>query len=183
MTQTVLVDRWFAKLPWPRGLSVALVGLTFIALPIVSAWSAQIDPWTLLTHFRAQFVYAAMIVYILLIIPPISETRAEVAAGLRPLIHLDDAAYRRLVDNAGNLRVVGEVSAFCLGVIDGVLEDALDYAKQRKAFGRTIGEFQAIQHKLADIGARHGISAERVRQLEREALAKLRRFADPDLAA
>jgi RNA polymerase sigma factor (sigma-70 family) len=39
------------------------------------------------------------------------------------------------------------------------------------------------QHKLADIGAKHGISAERVRQLEREALATLRRFADPDLAA
>jgi len=39
------------------------------------------------------------------------------------------------------------------------------------------------QHKLADIGAKHGISAERVRQLEREALQKLRKFADPDLAA
>ncbi|HEU4338098.1 MAG TPA: sigma factor-like helix-turn-helix DNA-binding protein, partial [Nocardioides sp.] len=39
------------------------------------------------------------------------------------------------------------------------------------------------QHKLADIGARHGISAERVRQLEREALQKLRRTGDPDLAA
>ena len=39
------------------------------------------------------------------------------------------------------------------------------------------------QHKLADIGARHGISAERVRQLEREALARLRQLADPDLAA
>ncbi|MGH3306637.1 MAG: sigma-70 domain-containing protein, partial [Nocardioides sp.] len=39
------------------------------------------------------------------------------------------------------------------------------------------------QHKLADIGAKHGISAERVRQLEREALHKLRRLGDPDLAA
>jgi RNA polymerase primary sigma factor len=39
------------------------------------------------------------------------------------------------------------------------------------------------QHKLADIGTKHGISAERVRQLEREAIAKLRRLADPDLAA
>jgi RNA polymerase sigma factor (sigma-70 family) len=38
-------------------------------------------------------------------------------------------------------------------------------------------------HKLADIGAKHGISAERVRQLEREALQKLRTFADPDIAA
>ncbi len=39
------------------------------------------------------------------------------------------------------------------------------------------------QHKLADIGQKHGISAERVRQLEREALQKLRRLGDPDLAA
>src|SRR3954467_7922338 len=39
------------------------------------------------------------------------------------------------------------------------------------------------QHRLADIGAKHGISAERVRQLEREALQKLRDLADPDLAA
>jgi RNA polymerase primary sigma factor len=39
------------------------------------------------------------------------------------------------------------------------------------------------QHKLADIGAKHGISAERVRQLEREALQRLRELADPDLAA
>jgi alkylation response protein AidB-like acyl-CoA dehydrogenase len=43
------------------------------------------------------------------------------------------------------------MSAFCLGYIDGVLEDALDYAKQRKAFGRAIGEFQAIQHFIADM--------------------------------
>jgi RNA polymerase primary sigma factor len=39
------------------------------------------------------------------------------------------------------------------------------------------------QHKLADIGIKHGISAERVRQLEREALNRLRRLGDPDLAA
>jgi RNA polymerase sigma factor (sigma-70 family) len=45
------------------------------------------------------------------------------------------------------------------------------------------GLLDGRQHKLADIGARHGISAERVRQLEREALAHLRKLADPDLAA
>jgi RNA polymerase sigma factor (sigma-70 family) len=45
------------------------------------------------------------------------------------------------------------------------------------------GLLDGRQHKLADIGARHGISAERVRQLEREALARLRKLADPDLAA
>ncbi len=49
----------------------------------------------------------------------------------------------------------------------------------RARYGLTDGR----QEKLADIGARHGVSAERVRQLEREALAQLRRLADPDLAA
>lgn len=47
---------------------------------------------------------------------------------------------------------------------------------------RRYGLIDGRQHKLADIGLHHGISAERVRQLEREALQKLRRVADPDLA-
>ena len=45
------------------------------------------------------------------------------------------------------------------------------------------GLLDGRQQKLADIGKRHGISAERVRQLERQALTTLRRIADPDLAA
>jgi RNA polymerase primary sigma factor len=45
------------------------------------------------------------------------------------------------------------------------------------------GLLDGRQQKLADIGKRHGISAERVRQLERQALATLRRIADPELAA
>jgi alkylation response protein AidB-like acyl-CoA dehydrogenase len=42
-------------------------------------------------------------------------------------------------------------SAMCLGIIDGVLEDAVAYMKQRRAFGKLIGEFQALQHYIADI--------------------------------
>jgi acyl-CoA dehydrogenase len=42
-------------------------------------------------------------------------------------------------------------SAMCLGMIDGVLEDAIAYMTQRRAFGRLIGEFQALQHYVADI--------------------------------
>ena len=42
-------------------------------------------------------------------------------------------------------------SAFCVGIMDGVLEDALRYVKEREAFGRTIGAFQAIQHHIANI--------------------------------
>jgi len=36
-----------------------------------------------------------------------------------------------------------------LGIADKALEQACDYAKQRFAFGRAIGSFQAIKHKLA----------------------------------
>jgi RNA polymerase primary sigma factor len=65
-----------------------------------------------------------------------------------------------------------------LGHLVELLDDrAADIIRSR--YGLVDGR----QHKLADIGARHGISAERVRQLEREAIAKLRRLADPDLAA
>lgn len=77
-------------------------------------------------------------------------------------IHLDDVfvpdelvlgephkAWYMLLPTLNNERLM--VSAFCLGVLDGVLEDALDYAKERKAFGKPIGQMQAIQHMIADI--------------------------------
>jgi acyl-CoA dehydrogenase len=43
------------------------------------------------------------------------------------------------------------MSAMCLGMIDGVLEDAIDYMNIRKAFGKFIGEFQSLQHYVAEI--------------------------------
>jgi len=43
------------------------------------------------------------------------------------------------------------IAALGLGVARGAYEAAVKYAKQRKQFGRTIGEFQAIQFKLADM--------------------------------
>jgi acyl-CoA dehydrogenase len=58
-------------------------------------------------------------------------------------------AWYMLLPTLNNERMM--VASFCLGVIDGVLEDALEYMKQRKAFGKLIGEFQALQHYVADI--------------------------------
>ncbi|MCW2751591.1 MAG: polymerase subunit sigma, partial [Aeromicrobium sp.] len=62
-------------------------------------------------------------------------------------------------------------------LVDNLGEREADIVRAR------YGLLDGRQQKLADIGKRHGISAERVRQLEREALATLRRLADPDLAA
>lgn len=42
-------------------------------------------------------------------------------------------------------------AAMCTGILEGVLEDAIRYANERQAFGRTIGRMQAIQHQIADM--------------------------------
>ncbi|HET7173489.1 MAG TPA: sigma-70 family RNA polymerase sigma factor [Nocardioidaceae bacterium] len=65
------------------------------------------------------------------------------------------------------------------------LDDLVDRLDPRSAdvIRSRYGLVDGRQEKLAEIGARHGVSAERVRQLEREALAQLRKLADPDLAA
>ena len=43
------------------------------------------------------------------------------------------------------------IAALGVGIAQGAYEAALKYSKQRKQFGRFISEFQAIQHKLADM--------------------------------
>jgi acyl-CoA dehydrogenase len=43
------------------------------------------------------------------------------------------------------------VAAQGVGIAKGACERALDYAQDREQFGQSISEFQAIQHKLADM--------------------------------
>ncbi len=77
-----------------------------------------------------------------------------------------------------DLDVLDHESRERLNTLVGQLDDrSADIIRSR--YGLVDGR----QHKLADIGVKHGISAERVRQLEREALNRLRRLGDPDLAA
>jgi butyryl-CoA dehydrogenase len=46
------------------------------------------------------------------------------------------------------------IAAQALGIAEGAFQRALAYAKERKQFDQPIGEFQAIQFKLADMYAR-----------------------------
>ncbi|MCL3837354.1 sigma-70 family RNA polymerase sigma factor [Aeromicrobium duanguangcaii] len=64
-----------------------------------------------------------------------------------------------------------------LALVDRLDDREADIVKAR------YGLLDGRQQKLADIGKRHGISAERVRQVERQAIARLREIADPELAA
>jgi alkylation response protein AidB-like acyl-CoA dehydrogenase len=43
------------------------------------------------------------------------------------------------------------IAALSVGTAQGAYDAALKYSKQRRQFGRPISEFQAIQHKLADM--------------------------------
>ncbi len=45
------------------------------------------------------------------------------------------------------------VAAMGVGLAQGALDEAISYAKERRAFGRSISSFQAIQAKVADISA------------------------------
>jgi alkylation response protein AidB-like acyl-CoA dehydrogenase len=59
-------------------------------------------------------------------------------AGLKQFLHILD------IGRIG-------VAAMGVGLAQGALDEALAYAKERKAFGQPISKFQAIQAKLADM--------------------------------
>lgn len=78
------------------------------------------------------------------------------------LLHFDDvhvAAENRIGphdDGWPVLMGVLEFERLCLsaartGAAQSAVDDALEYAKQRHQFGRPIGEFQAVSHKLAEM--------------------------------
>jgi acyl-CoA dehydrogenase len=58
-------------------------------------------------------------------------------------------AWYMLLPTLNNERVM--LSAFCVGILDGVREDAVKYMGEREAFGGKIGRFQALQHHVANI--------------------------------
>ena len=67
-----------------------------------------------------------------------------------------------------------------LGAVGGmqrVFEETLAYAKEREAFGRPIGRFQAIRHKFAEMSVK--IEASQAAHLRRAAQVRGRRGRDP----
>ncbi|MBW5425582.1 acyl-CoA dehydrogenase, partial [Streptomyces sp. BG9H] len=84
----------------------------------------------------------------------LDETRAQARVELRDveaeLLGAEDA------DVPGALAAVGDVAATVLaaeavGAADRALERTLDHVRQREQFGRPIGSFQAVKHRLAEV--------------------------------
>lgn len=63
------------------------------------------------------------------------------------LIGEKDRGFYQILGMLNNERIL--TAALTLGEAQAAFEDALQYAKERHAFGRPIGQFQAIQHKIA----------------------------------
>ncbi|MFD1512358.1 acyl-CoA dehydrogenase family protein [Halomarina rubra] len=65
------------------------------------------------------------------------------------LIGEEDEGFYQLMNFFAGGRA--SVASQAVGAAQGALDAAIDYAGEREQFDRTIGEFQAIRHKLADM--------------------------------
>ena len=95
---------------------------------------------------------------------------------LENLIIKEDG-FRKLLNAFNTQRCLNP--SVSLGLAEGAFEEAVKYARDRTAFGRPIGEFQAMRHKLAEMYR----DIEASRSLLYRAAATANPFPDPYMAA
>jgi len=74
---------------------------------------------------------------------------SDVEAPADALLGQVDQAWTQLMAGLNVERLI--LAATMLGIAQRVLDDTLAYVKERKQFGRAIGSFQALQHRIADM--------------------------------
>jgi butyryl-CoA dehydrogenase len=65
------------------------------------------------------------------------------------LLGPERGGFKRVMETLNGGRIV--VAGGSIGVAEAAFDVALRYVEEREAFGKKIGDFQAVQHKLADI--------------------------------
>jgi alkylation response protein AidB-like acyl-CoA dehydrogenase len=76
-------------------------------------------------------------------------TDCQVAADR--LIGEQDHGWKQLMAGLNHERLI--IAAQALGMAQRAFDDVLAYIKERKQFGRPIGSFQALRHRIADLAA------------------------------
>ena len=78
------------------------------------------------------------------------------------LVGRQDQAWMQLMAGLNHERLI--IAAQSLGMAQRAFDDVLAYVKERKQFGKPIGSFQALRHRLADLAHRdRGDAAARLR--------------------
>jgi alkylation response protein AidB-like acyl-CoA dehydrogenase len=88
-----------------------------------------------------------------------------------------DDGFRRLLSAFNTQRCLNP--SISLGMAEGAFDEAARYMRERKAFGRSIGNFQGMRWKLADMY----MDIEAGRSILYRACASAKPFPDPVLAA
>ena len=65
------------------------------------------------------------------------------------LLGVEGQGFRQVLATLNSERI--NASAVALGIAQGAIRYAADYAKNRNAFGKTLSQLQAVQHKLANV--------------------------------
>nr|WP_269140793.1 acyl-CoA dehydrogenase [Oryzicola mucosus] len=96
------------------------------------------------------------------------ETRRAADGGEAATVHFENVAVTdddvlsvdgaALLDEAQQLATIA-VCAELLGLIRGAIDMTMDYLRTRKQFNRTIGSFQALQHRATDLFIQQELSA------------------------
>ena len=130
----VLSERWLPGIA--KGDVVATVG--FSTDPFV-AYAAESDLIVLVDASGARLL-----------------TRDDVKAKpvrsqdpSRPLYSIEAKRGERLDLTAPSLRAAAAIASVQLGIARRLLEMTVEYVKDRKQFGKPVGSFQAVKHKLA----------------------------------
>ncbi len=89
------------------------------------------------------------------------------------LVGYEDAGFYQLMEFFEEERV--GIAAQSLGIAQRCLDEAVEYASERRQFDREIRKFQAIQHKLADMA----VKVENARRLTYDAAARIDRGESP----
>ncbi|ADJ45174.1 acyl-CoA dehydrogenase [Amycolatopsis mediterranei S699] len=157
----------------PVDLVVACEALGYHAVPGPLVESAAVAPALLTGHRLTSLAEGDLVATV--VAPPevplaldadvagmvLDLTGASLTAGAEPVRSIDPP--RRLFrvpaaagrsDGVAFDRGVLAVAAQLLGAGQWLLDTSVAYAKQRKQYGRAIGEYQAIKHLLADVVTR-----------------------------
>lgn len=92
--------------------------------------------------------------------------------------------FRALLSTLNRERL--NAAAVAVGIARGALELAVRYAQERQAFGRPLGAFQALQHRLVDVAiaveSARGLLSRATRAPELESLSAMAKVAASDAA-